>query len=91
MLLKCVEKPTNQMIKKRTRPVIHNPGRIQKKCDINWTNKSREFFSSSPDSPVNAGAAAIKPRPVVRTNPMYQHIEGVCNDETDSVTLNVRV
>ena len=89
--MKCGEKSSNQMIKKKTRPVMHHPGRIQKKCNINWRNKSQELFSTSPDSPIHAGAVAGKPIPVVRTNPMYQHMEGVCNDETDGASLNVRV
>ena len=67
---------------------MHKPGRIQKKYDIMSENRSQELFSTSPDSPVHVGAAAIKPIPVVRTNPMYEHMEGVWINDTIKVQIS---
>ena len=83
MLLTSGEKSSNHANKKKLRPIMHKPGRIQKKYEIDWRNKSHEFFSTSPDSPTHAGASAIKP--VVRANPMFHHIEGLDLDDDDVV------
>ena len=48
------------------------------------SNRSSMFLSSSPESPVHAvGAAAVKP--VVRTNPMFEHFND--DDEDDHVVV----
>ena len=73
--------------------MINKAGRIQKKYEIDLKNKTHEFFSTSPDSPVHAGASAAKPTPVVRANPMFHHLEGLDLDDDDVVisSLNSRV
>merc|ERR1711892_115210 len=68
---------------------MNKSGRIQKKYEIDWRNKSHEFFSTSPDSPVHAGASAIKPTPVVRANPMFHHLEGLGMDDDDVVVSSL--
>ena len=88
MLLNNGGKSSNQINKKRMRQVMHKPGRIQKKYDIKWGNRSQELFSTSPDSPMHFGAAAIKPIPVVRTNPMYEHMEGLSINDTIEVRIS---
>ena len=87
MLLHSGEKAAHHMSKKKIRPILNKAGRIQKKYEIDWRNKSHEFFSTSPDSPVHAGAAA--PKPVVRANPMFHHLEGLDIDDDDVVVSSL--
>ena len=87
MLLNSGEKASHHPNKKKMRPIMHKPGRIQKKYEIDWRNKSNEFFSTSPDSPTHAGASAVKP--VVRANPMFHHLEGLDLDDEDVVVSSL--
>ena len=85
MLLNSGEKASQN--KKKMRPIMHKPGRIQKKYEIDWRYKSCEFFSTSPESPTHAGASAAKP--VVRANPMFHHLEGLDMDDDDVVVSSL--
>ena len=79
-LLQSGEKASHHLSKKKMRPIMSRAGRIQKKCEMGWRNISPGPRSTSPDSPVHGGAAA-KPIAVVRSNPMYTHLEGLDMDE----------
>merc|ERR1719477_371351 len=79
-LLQSGEKASHHLSKKKMRPIMSRAGRIQKKCEMGWRNISPGPRSTSPDSPVHGGAAA-KPIAVVRSNPMYAHLEGLDMDE----------
>ena len=73
--LKSGEKYLHSQNKKKLRPSINKSGRIQKKCNnyhssIRSHDISADMLSTSPDSPIHAGAAA--PRTVVRANPLFQ-------------------
>ena len=65
----------HQFNKKKLRPIFNKGGKIQKKYEISWRTKSPDIYSTSPESPVHGAAAFPRSIPMVRANPMYDHIE----------------
>jgi len=73
-----------QLSRKKFRPMLNKTGRIQKKYELGWKTISPDICSTSPESPIHGASAITRPIPVVRANPMFDHIEATsCRDQME--------